>query len=275
MKKLIIFIIFLFVNIPTFAEELNMDDKAKALCNQVMLDIYNDILNAKNKYPELAGFGDYVLSQNQYGIYSIQYRKEIWDSLKSGQQFEFGVTIVKSQDENIFGTSNKYAFDFALPILGLQFVGYEVRSLMKQYDIKAAVKRHVTPLLDYQQQFMPIQLTLKPLQEYYKVGEGIDFSVTLTNYSPNKAISVKDLNDKTLFFIYGNLTWGVKEDDTTLARGVKEIILRPGESIVKRFRGNPFLLPREVEIYCSYIMTFQGVKPVSKLKISIIKEPPS
>ena len=50
---------------------------------------------------------------------------------------------------------------------------------------------------------------------------------------------------------------------------VPNIVLNPGESINRKFTGEGFYRPKTVEIYGSYVMTFQGVKPFGFLRITI------
>ncbi len=52
MKRILLILIIIF-SVSTVWAEPQLDQKLINLCNQVMLNIYYDILNAKDRYPEL------------------------------------------------------------------------------------------------------------------------------------------------------------------------------------------------------------------------------
>jgi hypothetical protein len=60
------------------------------------------------------------------------------------------------------------------------------------------------------------------------------------------------------------------EGITPPSRGDQQYInLEPGRSVAKTFHGDAFQFPREIEIYASYNMTFEGIKPFAARKIKI------
>ena len=257
------------LSLRTEAEPLKLDEETKALCHQVMINIYHDILQAKARYKELKDFDEKALTSNAHGIPAIDYRYVESEGTARGRLFEFGLTITGKDDLNTFPSDGE-TINLGFPLLDLKFIGYQKKTLKKgQFDIQTSLAKHGQMLWDYQRKYIPYQLTLKPVKKEFKTNEPIEFIVTLTNSSDN-AILVKDLNDKTLFFLYDNKAWGADEV-APAAKELKDMVLKPQESLRKRFRAKAVPGPRELEIYCSYILTFQGVKPSAALKIKVVE----
>ena len=242
--------------------------ETKDVCNQVMINIYKDILKVKNKYPELTNFDEKVLHENEYGIYAIVYEDTRPEAIgKKKPPFEMGLTIDKMEDATFPEKTN--TFNFAFPLLGLKFSGYQTKRMLRtQYDIMPLVYGHGTTLEDYQQQFMPLQLTVRTLRDVYKVREDIEFEVSLKNVS-NRHMKVKSLGIKTLFFIFGNMAWGTSP--ALGAKGGGNVILKSGESLTLKLKGESFQKPRDVEIYCAYRMSIKGVNPSTTLRIKVVE----
>jgi len=269
-KIITAFLIFWAMTAIVRAEEkvAEFSEETKEVCNQVMINIYKDILKVKNKYPELKNFDENALHENQLGIYTIIYK----DSRPEMQNrktppFEMGLTIDKIKDATFAGKPNN--FNFSFPLLGLKFSGYYTkRYLRSQYDVVPVVNQHGTILEDYQQQFVPLKLTVKTPKSIYKVREDIEFEITLKNVS-NRHMRVKSLGMNTLFFVIGDMVWGTSP--ASKQRGGEDVVLRSGESLTLKFKGESFQKPRDVQIYCSYRMSIRGVNPSDTLRIKVVE----
>ena len=254
---------------PSSILKERFDEPLKNICNSVMIAIYNDILSIREDYDNLVDFGKHVLSQNQHGIYAIEYQHKILDGARKGEFLVFGVTIIKPEDTN-FNEFGQQAFNFGFPLLDVKFAGYQQtnRKWMK-FNIQDVVQRNGDPLLEEQKKYLPLKLSLKTDKENYKVGENIQITVTLENVS-RKNLRIKDLDEETLYFLYANTKWGaviVGEKN----KKKKKFILKPGQKIHKKFIGSGSSVSHEFEIYCSYAITFKGVKPSSVLKVKVIE----
>ena len=91
-RGIVFFLLFLIAN-TCFGQSPVLDEETKKVANQVMLDIYYDILAAKAKHPELSQFDDKVMYENQDGIYAIVYKFQPAGQAQSRDLFEFGLTI--------------------------------------------------------------------------------------------------------------------------------------------------------------------------------------
>ena len=272
MKRFVSMIVLLCLlfSVSVSSAQAPFDDRLKEICNQVVLAIYNAVLSHKGRYKDLEDFDRQVLKENQYGIYSIDYRHTAVVGPYKDKPFMFGVTIVRPEDTN-FHEFGKQAFDFGFPLLDLKFAGYEnIYWRSHQFSIQSVIQENGDPLLEEQQRYLPLKLSLRTVKEQYHVREDIDFIVTLENISSTN-LWVRDLDAETLYFLYDNAQWGAGESATKREERIKRLILRPGEKISKQFRGSGFSAPQEFDIYGSYIITFEGVKPSSILKVRVIK----
>ena len=269
MKNILFSLIWIFLSINTAADQPIFDEETKALCNQVMMNVYHDISEAKAVYKELGSFNETALSFNAKGIYSIHYKYIEPEGILKRESYEFGLTIVGFKDPNIF-PSDGPSINLGFPLLNLKFIGYQKKTLKrKQFDIQIPLAKHGQILWNHQQKYMPYQLSLEPVKEEFKINEPIEFTVTLKN-STNKNVLVKDLDSKTLFFLYDDKVGGATEVGAA-AKDIKDVVLKSQELISKRFRINGVPNPKELEIYCSYILTYQEVKPSASLKINVVK----
>ena len=113
-------------------------------------------------------------------------------------------------------------------------------------------------------------ISLKTGKENYKVGENIEITVILENVSLRN-LWVKGLDKDTLYFLYDGAKWGTVLVGKKGERRRERFVLKPGEKIHRKFVGSGSSKPREIEIYCSYIVTFQGVKPSQVLTVKVIE----
>ncbi len=263
MKKIFLSIMMILLVSTAFAQSPRLDEETKKICNEVMTAIFTDILAAKNRYDGLSGFDNPALTQNQYGIYAINYKNQDPNS----RSYEVGLTILGIDDPSPYA-KKEGNFALGFPFLKLKFVGYQMRTMRsRQLDVEGLIQRYGQRLSDYQQKYMPLKLVIERTKDTYKTGEPIEFTVSLKNTSMGNLV-VKDLTDSTLFFLYNNRAWGATEVNPGTS-SAKQIILKHGESISKRYRGNGFSSPKEFEIYVSYGMTFQGVKPTNTMKVKV------
>lgn len=267
MKKFLILTIILGLAATVQAQTPALSPQLIDKCNEVMMDIYYEILKAKGDYDELMDFGNRYLSKNRYGIYKVEFKTQTVDSRGNVSPYAFGATIVKSNDTD-FEEHGRKKFKTEFPLLGLKIVGYQIKSFsVKQYNLRRAIRKKKDVLMDLQQPYLPIQLSVKTGKEKYRVGEPVEFLVTIRNVS-NKNIIVKDLSPRTLFFKYKRRSWGAQE---VKKKALGNRLLKPGEFLSKRFLGEAFAAPEEIEVYVQYAMNFYDVKPSSTLKVKIIE----
>ena len=250
-------------------QAFGLDQATRDLNNQMMMKIYDAILLQKNNYPELKNFDKSALSVNSYGIYSIQYKFED-PALPAGKRnFEFGVAVIGIKDPQAFA-SQISGFDFGFPLLELRISGFQRRTFnTRKFDVQEIVQKYGQTLWDWQQKYIPYQLKITPVKSEYKVGEDIEFKVTLTNKT-NKNISVINLSSESLYFLYNNKMWGAVEVNPAEVSD-PQMVLLAGQSIENTFRGPPMNAPQEFEIYVSYGLTYKGVKPSDILKIKVVE----
>ena len=256
----------------SWAEEKVADftPETKEFCNEVIINIYKDILKVKDKYPGLRNFDEKALFENQYGIYSIIYKEPVDEAQmkRSTVPFEFGVTIDKIQDTTFAGKRN--SFNLAFPLLGVKFTGYQTKRMLRtQFDVMPLVNEHGTILSDYQQKFMPLRLTIRTLKDIYKVRQPIEFEVVLKNVSKRHMV-VKSLGMETLFFLFGDMAWGT--NPSSGQKGGRDVVLKAGESVSLKFQGESFEKPHDIEIYCAYRMSVKGVNPSGTLRIKVVED---
>jgi hypothetical protein len=274
MKKAIFAALFAFGLLSAVSAEENyptrLDPETKMLCNKVMVDIYRDILSAKDKFKQLSQFGEKSLYENKYGIYTIVYKYAPGeDDPNKAQNYEFGITIDGIDDVTF--ADKKGAFNLAFPLLGLKFSGYQARHLLRsQYNLMNAINKHGAALSMHQQKYIPLQLTLRALKDTYKIREDIEFEVTLKNIS-NRHMVVKDLGMETLYFLFEDMVWGTSPNSAK--RGGGNVVLKSGESVKLKFKGESFQKPRDIQIYCAYRMSIKGVNPAGTLNVKIIDDP--
>ncbi|MBN1869471.1 MAG: hypothetical protein JW847_02700 [Candidatus Omnitrophica bacterium] len=247
-----------------------VSDSLKDVCNRVMMTIYDHIYSVKKDFDNLVDFGPQALSTNQYGIYAIEYEHEISEGMRKGEFLKFGVTMVRPKDV-IFNEYGRRAFNFTFPLLNVKFAGYQ-QSNRKwlRFNIQEIVQANGDPLLGEQQKYLPLKLSLGTDKEIYKVGENIEVMVALENISL-KNLWVRNLDEQNLYFLYGDAQWGAVAALDKKERKRERLMLEPGKKVSRRFVGSSSTIPREFEIYCSYAVTFQGVKPYGVIKVKVIE----
>lgn len=284
--KNIAFIVFLFFSLPLTvgAKEVTIDATTKEVCNQVITNIYRDILHLQDKYKELTDFGEGAFYANKYGIYAIVYeyrpKPQAEDKEKSQSlgSFSFGVTIDGLDDDTFGQRVGQFALGF--PLLGLKFSGYQQSNMLRsKFELLPLVQKHGILLDSHQQNLLPLRLFLRPVKETFKVREDIQFEVVLTNVSKSNLV-VKTLNNDNLSFYINDRIWGVGFDAQDSLRPVIEpwvklpiggTLLKAGESVKMTLRGESFQYPKEVMVRAIYEMAIDGINPTAELKVRVVK----
>lgn len=249
------------------AKEIILTPDTVDISNRTLKQIFDDIYYNKKDFISLDSFSENNVDLNQYDILLMQYTYT--DPYIKDDVYSFGLTIVPMSAPNPF-YGYPGIFEYGFPLLEIKFSGYQEKGLKRQqFDINESIRKFGQQLWLEQQQYLPLKLSIQPLKKFYKKGEPISFRVILKNES-GKSIVVKDLNNETLFFVYNNSVWGAAESSPQTDK-VKNVVLKPGESISKEFAGNSFFKPQEFEIFCKYNLTYDGVNPAANLKVKVIE----
>jgi hypothetical protein len=263
MKSLFLAVLFLFFAFPVLAQNI-LDPEILRLSNDAMRQINRSILSERPSVPALENFDETVISQNAFGIPLIQYET----TLKSGSSFAFALTIAPMNEDAPF-SRKRGVFVYPFPILGVKFVGFQMGSVLN-FNVENLARQYGHPLWLRQQESLPFELTLSATNNVVRVGEDIEFTVSLKNRT-GKMMLVKNLSAQTLFFLYNNRPWGISEIKKMDYQTIKNVRLGPWETVKKKFRGQGFRTPQDVVIYGSYIMTFKDVKPEAILNIKVLE----
>ncbi|MCA9400647.1 MAG: hypothetical protein KC713_03400 [Candidatus Omnitrophica bacterium] len=274
MKKIILIILFLTIVLPsnTGLAKKRLDKDLIKLSNTVMMDIFDQMLKQKEGYPELSGFDKGSLKKNSFGVYALEYWYTDQQGFFKDNPYRFGLTILPDDEAPEFSGNIVNPFNYSFPLLNLKFSGYQSELLLtKQFDINDIMQYYGRKIWDKQQEQMPYQIALKPVKDTYYVGEEIIFDVVLKN-NTERNLWFKELSNKTLFFVYNNQIWGTRPEDSP--HKVKRFVLKGNTSYTKRFMGESFSVPKRFEIFCTYDITYQGIKPTGRLIINVVNPPP-
>ena len=247
------------------AQEAPINAETINLCNRILADIFQDIYDLSAQYPQLGDYGQDSFYENIYGISAIVYEHAASTSAAWSPPYYFGVSITALQDD-LFQDQTRY-FEQVFPLLGVKLVGYEPKYLKRsQFSISDHVKPYVSLLSDYQQEYLPLRLSIEPLQPAYRLGEEIVFDAVLKNIS-KQHIFVKPLGPKTLYFLLNNSRWGTRPSEYTFEG--EQVVLQSGEELRQRFIGQANYRSKEVTIYGVYNLGFKGVKPHAWATVAI------
>ena len=274
--RLILFLLILFSPL-SYAQEIHLvdsagsprDDATKEVCNQVIRNIYDEILKSKGQYQELSDFDERVLFKNQYGITSIVYQYKD-PRAKPQDPYEFRIIIV-GMDDKPYQYPGFEAQHYGFPVLNLRISSFIRRNtrVAQHFDIDKPINKNNEILYEYQQQFLPFQVVLKSPKDTFKVGERIEFEVIIKNRT-QKSFKVKNLGEESLFFTIDHKEWGTKPSSPSQNSG-KEVVIDPQGAISRGFKGDSFETPRDIEILCTYNAAYKGILPFGSLKIKIVK----
>ena len=271
-----LFLSLIFLSPLAYPQEIQLEDSASSpqdavatqeVCNQVIRNIYDEILKVKGKYQELSDFDERVLSKNERGMYSIVYQYKDPRS-KSPDPYEFRIAIVGMDDKPYHspGFEDKH---YGFPALNLRVSSFIRRDRrVHRFDIDRPINKNNEILYEYQQQFLPFQVILKSEKDTFKVDERIEFEVIIKNRT-QKSFKVKNLGEESLFFTIDNREWGTKPSSSQ--NSSKEVVIDPQGSIHRGFKGDSFETPRDIEILCTYNVAYKGILPFGSLKIKIMK----
>jgi hypothetical protein len=255
--------------LPVSAESFIQDQDVHALCEGIMQDVYQEILAQKANHPELSDFQETdAQSKNNSGITSIGY---VTQDVKVGaDQVPYAFQLTIAPVNEIFTSPSGYkAINLSFPVLDLKIAGYQNAALTKEfYNIQDAIQKYGIKLWDEQQKYLPYKISIEAVKESFRSGEDIEFIVKLTNDSKAN-YKLKRLDAKTLYFVFDNKPWGAQELADKDSKSLKEILLKPGQTIQKKFRAPGFKRPQTVEINVTYNFPYKGVKPSAKLTLPI------
>ncbi|MEW5894369.1 MAG: hypothetical protein AB1650_01210 [Candidatus Omnitrophota bacterium] len=261
MNKSLFFIFFFLLSLSPL-KAATIPSEAVDISNQIILDIYQEILDQKTFFPELSEFGERHLFKNQHGIYVIFYET---NDQRIKNPFSMGVTINAMEDNQFPGKRGQ--FNYGFPKINLKISGFQrERSLRTQFDLSPIVIKQGMKLAEYQQTFLPLRVEVRPLKKTFQVGEEITIDVVLKNVSKRHMI-VKSLGNETLFFLMNNEAWGTSPA-IARARGSNEI-LKSGEETMIRLKGKGFENPEKLEITCFYNMSIEGIHPIGRSFIEV------
>jgi hypothetical protein len=284
----------------SLAQSNKIDPQTKQLCNQVMINIYKEIVSSKDKYRELSQFDKGVLYKNKLGIYAIVYKYKEKMEYPDGTveykiPYSFAVTLDRVQDKTFSDRDGAFAYSF--PALSLKFNGYQNKRLLRtQFNILDVLAKQGKVLNDYQQQFLPVRLFIKTSKEVYKVDESVDFEVYLTNVSKANLV-MKKLDDETLHFSVNGKIWGVglgdkkavprtrqeakmmalRERREARNAGLRESRMRQGmlsagEAFTISFKGVSFSEPQDVVVEAVYQVPLKEVYPSAVLTFKVVEK---
>ncbi len=268
-KKIFSFLIFLFLCSNLSAETLVVDEEMQKLSNEVMQLIYDDIFAVKEKYEELDAFNESHMHENEYGINEIVYEKEMFDDLNQSRKFTFALTIDPINAKRRYSSKDR-PFQYEFLLLDLKIVAYYKNKMRSsQFNLNEVIQNNALLLSDAQSKKLPFEFSLVPVKAEYKVGEVIKFDVILHNPSKN-SLRVKALSKKTLSFLFNTDQW---EDEAIAHKSEykRTVIIKPKESLTKKFSAPAVFSPNEFNILCTYALKYKGVYPTARLKVDVTR----
>ena len=233
----------------------------KWVANQVMKSLLEDISHYKGQYSELNAFDERSVTKNSQDLPRLSYTSP--DA--SGIDYVLSVEFLPV-DEHVVVPDGMELKAWRFPLLGIKLTRlFDYKRRGYPLDIDRMINAHVRTLLKFEQTLMPLQITIKPEKDLYRIGERIQFQIILSNKG-SQNLKVKSLDDRTLYFSFGNRFWGTPPKD---AQGGSLEILAPGKFLTKSFKGESFSLPQEVEIMATYAIGYKGVYPIDWVKVRI------
>ena len=115
-------IVIVFMFIYGYCGEVKIDEKTRDVCNQVMLNIYDDIIGIKDKYKELDNFGEESLVKDDlYRIYYDENDNKGFKKRGNDVFFVFSISIVNINET--YQIKNRYE-KLRYPDLGIKIYGF-------------------------------------------------------------------------------------------------------------------------------------------------------
>lgn len=236
-----------------------------SISNDVMTKIFQEILAQKDSYPELAEFGMENLEKNSQGVYVIQYMAPESQYNRDGR-YSFGVTI-EPMDGQAF-SEKKGAFSYGFPLLGLKFSAYQPTYLRRgEFNLQPVINRSGLPLSLEEQKHSPLRLDLVTDKDVFRVGEPLEFDITLTNVSDTNML-VRKLSHETIYFLINEQPWGTPPSSNAKTGAASG--LAPGESLKMHFAEDGYRTPGYIDIHAVYRMNIKGVHPFTTKHIEVV-----
>jgi hypothetical protein len=266
LMKYVMLFFFLMVS-PAWSQSI--DKRAVEVSNQVMRNIYNDLVSLKDRYPELEGLSERNLSKNEYGIYRLNYISPMTDSFGNTKNYVIDVTISVYNGDDYLTSTGEGFFNYDFPLLRVRLLGnqsFVYKS--KQFDILDIVEKNKDILAEEQQKRLPFRLGVKTSKDNFSKNEDIEFIVTLQN-TTDRVLMVKELSPKTVHFLINGQAWPV----TAVKEGkrISHNVLKSAESMSRRFKIQGLNRRKEFNVVCTYSMTYEGINPTALLKVKIVR----
>lgn len=243
-------------------EIADLSPEVVKVSNEMIMGIYQDIIEVKSNYPELQSFDEDNLVLNDRGIYEIRYE---YVDATTPKPYAIGITVNAVDDKPLNGPGGQFSEIF--PKINAKITGYfQKHPIRTQFNVVPFIAKHGIHLAEYQQQFMPLRINVEPLKKAYKTRQDVSFKVTLRNVS-NRHMIVRSLGKDTLFFRINNQIWGTSP--LSEKRGGSTEVLKSGEEISIILKGESFLKPQELNVLCFYRMSIDGINPFGKTMIMI------
>lgn len=247
-------------------EAAKFNEQTVSICNQILENIHNEILNTKKDFPDLKLYNDLALKRNQWGLKYIKY--QFYDTFQGRKKDELNFIIeFLPIDADKTYTFEGTHFEYSFPLLKLKLVAYQNESnKSRQVSVLPFLKEHARPLHDYQSQFMPVKFSLTADKDSYRPGETINLIVEMENLTSTN-IRLRDLSSKSVAFTYDHSVW---ENDLNLSVPNKgNEVLRPNRTLKRKFRLRGSDKPQTLAVHAVYLMPFKEARPTSTIYIKI------
>lgn len=228
--------------------------------NEVVLQVFNDLLSVKDSFPDLKGFSEKVLIQDDDDRLSFQFNYGDLFSVK--RKFSFGYL---EADQLFSADRSKGSLSrWPYPVLKIKFVLAEeqVDARLSAY-IMSRVEERLQMLEDIQQSNLPLKLDVLAPEWVDLRDDRVRFEVRLINVS-DKSWLVRDLGADSLICGINGHPWETGDIQPSTTRKLK-----PRDSIRKVFA---FPVAREMDnivIFCKYNLSYQGAFPMDTLVLKV------
>jgi hypothetical protein len=234
--------------------------------NEVVDHIYSEILELRDRYPELSNFSKNAIKRNTDGFKEIIYEHQApgdyaWDSQEDPYAFRFSVKVRGIHEETPdLAPQSEWKF----PLMGIKVL-FEAHKdgQLANFDPHGIIERDVEDLNVFEQNDLPFRLELSADKDVYDVREPITLTITLRNLG-SQPFLVVDLNERSLSCKIDDRVWGGK-----ISEEAGEKVLHPLGTLTKVLRVQGITEPKETEVSCFYSVGFKGVRPFSRLKVRI------
>lgn len=238
------------------------DETIRSRYNESIEAIVQDIMQAKNGYPELEGFSSSAISLGANGFKGVVYEHDSSGNAHDPYSCSFSINIKALNDEALSQKDSSWEIKF--PLLDFKVV---VESQKKgewvSFDLRRIVESNLENLRILEQDYLPFRLELKTEKDVYSVSENITITASLKNVSV-KAFKVADLDENSLYCTIGNKDWGNSEPVVEFNK-----VLNSYGTIQKVLEVSGVDDPQDIWIACTYAIGLKGVQPYQRIKVSI------